>query len=256
LEEEGARVIRHTGGTVGFTALLAIRPDDGVAVAICMNGEGVRGTLGSVAIATVVAALRGEPFPDVPVDRSDRIFDADELAGVYASGGRSIVLEPDAGGLVLRAGPLAVRLEPWPDATDTFAVPHPALDLHLLRVERDGDARPSALTHGPAWYGRADRVQASEDVRLADDADRGRYPGLYRADGPWNAAIRIYLRRGRLWFTRPTEGVEFELSLLDDGWFAVGDPKLPRRCRFADVVEGLAQTIEYNGALLSRSFEG
>ena len=33
-------MLRHTGGTVGFSALLELWPDDGLAVAICQNGSG------------------------------------------------------------------------------------------------------------------------------------------------------------------------------------------------------------------------
>ena len=39
--------------------------------------------------------------------------------------------------MVLRAGPLAVRLERWGTEPDVFAVPHPAFDQYLLRVVRD-----------------------------------------------------------------------------------------------------------------------
>jgi hypothetical protein len=54
----------------------------------------------------------------------------------------------------------------------------------------------------------------------------------------------------------PSDGEEHELRALADGWLSVGDPALPRRCRFDDVVDGLAQTVEYDGARLSRSFDG
>ena len=39
-------------------------------------------------------------------------------------------------------------------------------------------------------------------------------------------------------------------------WLAVGDPALPRRARFLEMVDGRAQTMEYNGAVLTRSFDG
>ncbi len=63
LEHAGGRVIRHTGGTVGFTALLAIRPDDGLAVAICQNGGGVKAVLGAYALDAIAAAIGGDRDP-------------------------------------------------------------------------------------------------------------------------------------------------------------------------------------------------
>jgi D-alanyl-D-alanine carboxypeptidase len=253
LQEDGGVLIRHTGGTVGFTALLAIRPDDGLAVAVCMNGYGVREALGTFALAAVAAALRGEPPPEPVPDPPDRIADAEELAGTYVQEGREpLALEADGGGLVLRTGPLAVRLERRPEEADAFAIPHPALDRYLLRVERGADGRPSALTHGPVWCRREGAATDPVEVHAPSwDA----FPGLYRADAPWNAAFRVYLRQGRLWCTWPSDDEEFELTPVDDGWFALGDPALPRRCFFGDVVDGRARSVDYNGAALSRSFE-
>ncbi len=87
VDGNGSRLFRHTGGTVGFTALLAIRPDDGLAVAICLNGHGVREALGSFALATVAAAVRGEPLPAmVPPDAPEHIPDAGAIAGRFVAG--------------------------------------------------------------------------------------------------------------------------------------------------------------------------
>ena len=249
----GGRVIRHTGGTLGFNAYLAIHPGEGLAVAICLNGSGDRKSLGTFAAVAVAAALRGDGVPDAAREEPrDRIADADAIAGRFVAGDRSLELEPVDDGLMLRSGPVAVRLERWPDEPDTFAVPHPGFDRFLLRVER-ADGRPSALTHGPDRY---EREGATAFAGLGHDPAWDAYPGLYRADGPWNAALRVYLRGGRLWCTWPSDGEELELTPVGDGWFAVGDPVLPRRCRFADEVGGLAQSIEYDGAVLSRSFDG
>lgn len=252
VDGDGGRLIRHTGGTVGFTALLAIAPEDGLAVAICLNGYGVREALGSFALATVAAAVRGDPLPDVvPADPPDHVPDAGAVAGRFIAADRALDLEAADGGLLLRSGPVAIRLERWPDEPDTFAVPHPAFDRYLLRLIRDERGRAIGLTHGPARYDR-------EGERPHGDAGATATPfgGLYRADGPWTRAIRVYEREGRLFAMWPSDGEEHELRPLADGWFAVGDPALPRRCRFDDLVDGLTQTLEYDGASLSRSFDG
>jgi hypothetical protein len=218
-----------------------------------MNGYGVRDSIGAFALAAVGAALRGDPLPALVPDPPDRIANADELAGAYFSDeGERVDLAADGDGLQLRAGPVAVHLERRPDEADAFALPHPALDRYLLRVERAADGRPSALTHGPTRY-RAEGAFA--DVAVVHAPAWDAFPGLYRADAPWNAVLRVYIRHGGLWCTWPGEDEEDELTPVGDGWFALGDPALPRRCRFADIVEGRAQTVGYNGAMLSRSFE-
>ena len=249
----GRRTIRHDGGTLGFEALLAVWPDDGLAVALCLNGYGLRDVLGSYALSVVSAAVGARPLPDlVTPEPPGLVADAASIAGRFSSGERTIELDAAEGGLVLRSGPLAVRLERWPAEPDTLAVPHPAFDRHLLRIVRDQTGAVLGVSHGPRWYGH-ERDPLREEASVTPRWDA--FAGLYRSDAPWERAIRVYERRGRLLATWPSNGDEYELSPLPQGWFAVGDPALPRRARFLDIVEGRAQTMDYNGAVLSRSFE-
>ena len=254
LERDGRRVVRHTGGTVGFTALLEIWPEDGLAVAICQNGSGSKDVLGAFALAAVRAAIRGEPIPDVPeVPAPDAVPDAEALAGSYRAQERILRLDAEDGRLVLRTGPLAVRLERVPGEPDVFLTPHPALERHALRVQRDASGAAVGLTQGSVWLTRED---ATAPEPVDHPAAWAGFPGLYRSDTPWLRTLRIYLRMGRLFLFEPASCEEHELTPLEGEWFAVGDPALPRRVRFLDVVEARAQTLEYDGALLTRSFEG
>src|SRR5439155_26905810 len=200
------------------------------------------------ALSVVSAAVGARPMPE-PVE-PEPVADAGSIAGRFVDGDRSIELDAADGGLVLRSGPLAIRLEPRPDEPDTFAVPHPAFDRHLLRVARDGARSVVGVSHGPRWYGREGTLAEEPSMTPGWDA----FAGLYRSDAPWVKAIRVYERRGRLFATWPSNGEEHELTSLPQGQFAVGDLALPRRARFLDVVEGRAQTMEYNGAVLTRSF--
>jgi D-alanyl-D-alanine carboxypeptidase len=251
---DGRRTVQHSGGTLGFESLLTIWPDEGLAVALCLNGYGLRDALGSYALNVVSAAVGARPAPDpVQPEPPERIADADSLAGRFVGGDRTIELDAADGGLVLRSGPLAVRLERWPDEPDTFAVPHPAFDRHLLRVARDQTGAVLGVSLGPRWYGR-EGASLDEEPPVTPGWDA--FAGLYRSDAPWVRAITVYERRGLLLAAWPSSGEEYELTPLPKGWFAVGDPTLPRRARFLDMVEGRAQTLEYNGAILTRSFEG
>jgi D-alanyl-D-alanine carboxypeptidase len=250
----GRRTIQHSGGTLGFETFLAIWPDDDLAVALCMNGYGMRDALGSYALSVVAAAVGARPLPDPPIlVPQESVADAASIAGRFASGDRTIELEAAEGGLELRSGPVRVRLERWSDGADTFAVPHAAFDRHLLRVVRDPTGAVLGVSHGPRWYGREGRLSDEEPSATPGWVA---FAGLYRSDAPWVRAIRVYERRGRLFATWPSNGEEHELTALPQGWFAAGDPALPRRARFLDVIEGRAQTMEYNGAALTRSFDG
>ena len=253
LELDGRRTIRHDGETLGFNASLAIRPDEDLAVAMCLNGYGMRDALGAYALSVVSAAVGARPLPDPPIpEPPELVADAASIAGRFVSGDRTIELEAAEGGLVLRSGPLRVRLERWPEAVDTFAVPHPAFERHLLRLARDPARAVCGVSHGPRWYGREGDPLDEEPFARA----WGAVAGLYRSDAPWVKAIRVYERRGRLLAMWPSDGEESELTPLPEGWLAVGDPALPRRARFLDMVDGRAQTMEYNGAVLTRSFDG
>jgi hypothetical protein len=68
----------------------------------------------------------------------------------------------------------------------------------------------------------------------------------------------IVLRKGRLAILWPTSAGDEEggdLTPLDDGSFAIGDPALPRRVRFEGDVRGLTATTVVNGGRWYRSFE-
>ena len=93
----------------------------------------------------------------------------------------------------------------------------------------------------------------------SERATQARWPsqiGFYRSNDPWGAAVRVYERKGSLFAMWPSDGEELELTPLEDGWFAVGDPRTPRRGRFGDPIDGVFQSFAVNGGLAYRSFEG
>ena len=119
---------------------------------------------------------------------------------------------------------------------------------------RDPAGAVRGVSHGPPWYRAGKATPPTEE---ASARAWGAVAGLYRSDAPWVKAIRVYERRGRLLATGPSDGEESELIPLPDGWLArrrSGAPApsaVPGRWS-----TGRAQTIEYNGAVLTRSFDG
>ncbi|HTG48016.1 MAG TPA: serine hydrolase domain-containing protein, partial [Actinomycetota bacterium] len=244
---DGRRVLWHTGGTVGFTAILEIRPDDGLAVAICQNGGGEKGALAAFALAAVEAALRGTEPPPPP----EPLRPAADAAGTYAGPDRTFRIEETAAGAVVHAGPLAVPLQPLGTDPDELVGAHPALDRYPVRVLRE-DGRVVGLAHGPARYTAA----GGEAMPAAEDPPAwAGLTGLYRSDSPWTRALRVYPREGRLYLLEIANGEESELIASEGDRFAVGDAGLPDRVRFLDPIGGAAQTLDYDGASFTRSFE-
>ena len=108
------------------------------------------------------------------------------------------------------------------------------------------------LVHGPDRFAPAGRALA-EAPALPDGWD-GR-EGLYRSNNPWAPTLRIFARGGALWFLSPPDGVEERLAPLDDGSFAVGEPRTPQRVTFLDEIEGVTTTVGFNGGRWYRALD-
>ena len=64
---DGHRWIAHSGGMVGYTAFLAVAPDDGLGVVILQNGDGAKRGVTSYAFSAVRASP--SPAPEPPETR-------------------------------------------------------------------------------------------------------------------------------------------------------------------------------------------
>jgi D-alanyl-D-alanine carboxypeptidase len=249
--EEGREVVAHAGGMISHTALLVADLTNGLAAVALQNGEGDKAKLVDAALGSVRSAIAGEPIPTIMFPAPASIPNASELAGIY-TGERTIELRPTDDGLRLLDGALGVVLERWSDVVDAFLVPTPAWDRYLLRVIRDDDGVIAELVHGPDRFAPAGRdLSPAPEHPATWDA----FPGVYRSNDPWEPVARIFLRAGKLWLCWPFEGIELELVPLEDGAFGVGDPGLPRRARFDDVLDGRATVLHYSGGRWYRSFE-
>lgn len=258
---DGHRWVAHTGGMVGFTAVLATSPDEGLACVALQNGHGSKWALVGSALATVRAALGGDALPDPLVPPASTVIPgAEGYAGTYvAPDGRTLQVALDGSGLRIGVDGLSVDahrdpLEPEP--TGAFLLAHPDLERSMLRFGRDADGVVVEAFHGNDWF-RGERYAGPEPDE-APPGWAGRV-GLYRSNDPWTPTIRISLRKGRLAIAFPVEAGdeegEAELLPLEDGSFAVGEPWHPRRVRFEGEIEGRAVAVVFNGGTWYRSFE-
>jgi D-alanyl-D-alanine carboxypeptidase len=260
-EVDGYRMLMHSGGMVGYTALLMISPDEKLGAVILQNGGGSKDEVLKQALQVARASLRGEVLPEVWAPPAPTaIPKAAEYVGRYVGDdGRTMQIDTEDDGLRLTIGPLSVRPERDPLVTavgDTLQLPHPALDRFMLSFGRDADGKVVEAFHGPTWFRGAD--YAGPDPQALPDGWSG-YPGLYRNDNPWSPVLRIVAQKGRLVLHWPSdtgdEGGVAALLALDDEWFAVGQERDPRRIRFLGEADGLAIVAEFNAGRWFRSPE-
>ena len=256
---DGRTWLGHSGGMVGYTALLVTVPEEGLACVLLQNGGGDKGQVVDAALAAVRAGLAGERLPEPWAPPAPTaIPEASRFAGTYAGDdGRTLVVETEEDGLSISVGPVSARLERDPLLTepgDTFLVAHPAFERFPLEFRREKGSVLEAF-HGDTWF-RGELYEGPEPEEPL--AEWRRHPGLYRNDDPWNPVLRIVLRKGRLAIMWPTDTADEEgggLLPLVDGSFAVGDPGLPRRIRFEGDVDGMSAITIFNGGRWYRSFE-
>ncbi len=261
-ELDGVRWVAHSGGMVGYTALFAVVPEEGLGCIVLQNGysEGLR-KLARAAFATIRASLAGLELPpaNVPPAATDIPKAADYVGTYTGEDGRVFEVEAEREGLRLNAGPVTVMLErdPLGEPTDTFLVPHDALERFPLVFQRDADGTVVEAFHGDTWF-RSERYTGPEPEAPPDEWRR--YTGFYRNDDPWAPTLRVLLRKGVLAIQWPSAATDDEgeddLLPLADGWFAGGTERDPRRIRFlGEGAGGKAVVVEFNGGSWFRSFE-
>jgi CubicO group peptidase (beta-lactamase class C family) len=258
---DGHRWVAHTGGMVGFTAMLATSPGEGLGCIVLQNGHGSRRQLVASALATVRAALAGDPLPEPFVPpMPTAIPGADRYAGSYVGpDGHTLEVAVEGEGLRVRVDgvEVAAHRDPLePDPHGVFALPHPDLEASMLRFGLDADDAVVEAFHGNAWF-RGERYAGPEPEAPLEGWTG--HVGLYRSNDPWSPTVRVWLRKGRLALAFPVEAGdeagESELVPLVDGSFAVGEPWQPRRARFQGEIAGRTVAVVFNGGTWYRSFE-
>ena len=241
-EEDGHRIIGHSGGMVGYAAQLLGDLDVGIGVVVFVNGPGSPGRVAEFALQAARAALKGTELPPLPEpDSSTRVENAADYAGTYtAPNGKTLTFEAAGDQLSLLHKGERIALERR--GKDAFYLAHPAFEHPLLRFGRDKDGRVVEATHGSDWYaGEGYTGPRAFPLPSAWQA----YPGHYRLMNPWSSNIRVVLRKGKLWLVAGAS--EEELVELEPGLFQVGTEPTAERLRFDAVVEGKALRANLSG---------
>jgi D-alanyl-D-alanine carboxypeptidase len=260
-EVEGHTYVGHGGGMPGYVSAIRADLDDGLGIAVLLNGPGRPTAIARTALQLLRAAHHDQDLPPLPSARDrHQVERAADYAGVYRCGERTLTLEADGERLLLHHDDGRIPLEPR--GADAFYVDHPDFALYLLRFGREageggedrqdsgGDGsnegnQPGKVVeafHGPEWYvGDGHAGPTAFDYPPEWDT----YVGHYRSFNPWVSNFRVLKRKGRLLLVAPTDadGLEGDTELvpLAPGEFRVGeDERRPERVRFDTVVDGQA----------------
>ncbi len=244
LESDGHTYIAHGGGMVGYYSYVLADIDDGLGVAVLMNGPGGRcdEEIATFALKLLRAALHTQELPPMPTLDPSRVENAAQYAGTYRAhtersgraGPRALSLVAEGERLVLHHVGERFGLEPR--GPDRFYVDHPDLTLFPLRFGREKGEVVEAH-HGPDWYTNERYAdQTTFDYPQEWDA----YPGHYVSHNPWLSNFRVVPLKGALALIDPS-GDEEPLVPLGSGVFRVGeDDRSPERLRFDTIIDGRA----------------
>jgi hypothetical protein len=246
----GHTILSHTGGMVGYCAMMNADLDDGLGAVVLANGPERPNAIAEYALALLQAAYRGQPLPEPPpLPPPTRVANAAQYAGLYR--GReddTLVIEAAGEELVLVRGDRRIALQPR--GADRFLVDDPEFALHVLRFGRRDSTVVEAM-HGDRWY-RNDAYRGPRRFEVPRGWDA--YPGHYRTQNPWSTNFRIVLVKGRLWIAWP-QGELSELVPITAGLFRVGSEAWSaERLRIDQIVRGRALRVNLTGVDYYRTF--
>jgi len=252
-EDDKGRHLFHSGDMPGYEGYFSIDVDVGLGVVVLATQPYPSGLIRQVRDAARAAFL-GHPLPEMPSpDQAAHVERAEDYAGVYCAGDRTLTFVADGDRLLLDLDGERVALESRGD--DCFYANHPRFDLFLFRFGRaegtqDAPGPVIEVAHGANWYaGDAYAGPRIFDYPPAWDA----YAGHYRMHNPWLTNFRVIVRKGELLFVWP-EGDEDPLAPLPDGSFRLGGDHSPERLRFDQLVDGQAWRATLSGCHYYRFF--
>jgi CubicO group peptidase (beta-lactamase class C family) len=247
VNRDGRVAHAHSGGMVGYSAMLTWDPDAGVAAVAFANGPGEPGRVARFAADVARAVLRSETVPELPHATDPAVIEnAAEYVGTYTSGARTLVIKADPPLLGVPVGGRLMLLERR--TSDSFYLNDPDWHTFLLQFERDrGVIR--GFSHGADWYTR-DGHTAPAPARYPKDWDG--YRGHYRTTHAWFNNFRVVVRRGTLYLVAPS-GSETALDPVAPGVFKERGTS-SERLRFDSIVEGEALRANLSGVDYYRVF--
>src|SRR2546426_394019 len=246
--EGGHTMVAHSGGMIGYYARILGDLDDGLGVAVIINGPGSPKRLADYALHLTQSAVRGKPLPPLTQDQPPtKVKSPADYAGTFISpDGRKLVLAADKERLILLHDGRRIVLEAHDD--DRFYVPHADFALFLLGFGRD-NGKVVEASYGPDWYA-GERYAGPRAFDYPKEWDA--FPGHYRTVNPWEPNFRVILRKGKLLLCTTED--EEPITPLEGGLYRVGEDYSAERLRFDTVIGGRALQANLSGIPYYRVF--
>jgi len=217
--ENGDRLVGHTGGISGYTACMQMNLTRGFgAIGFANLVEAPLHPCAIVLYAMQVlrAQSAGRPLPSPPPAPDPlHVAGAASYAGTYASASaRALTVVANGDRLTMNDGSATIAL--YPMGPDVFWVDDPRYKTFLLAFHRDAAHRVTDLNYGSQWYANAEyRGPRTFSYPSSWNALTGRYENTF--DGMPDVT-RIVIVKNRLTF----DGVE-PLQALPNGTFTDGE---------------------------------
>jgi CubicO group peptidase (beta-lactamase class C family) len=251
-DNNGHKLLRHTGGMVAFSSAMFADQTDGLGAFASVNAARLPGGYRPIAVvryalALLSAAAKGQELPAAPAPLPSPavVKNASDYAGTFSSAsGEKLVLSNAADQLVLEHAGTRIVLEQA--APDLFLVKHPDFELFALGFGREKGAVVEAF-HGSSWWTN-ERYAGPKKFDYPKDWDG--YAGHYNSDSPWYGSTRVVIRKRQLLI-----GGDQELAVVEPRVFRFADdPGDTDRITFDSFVDDKATRMDVSGIEFFRTY--
>jgi CubicO group peptidase (beta-lactamase class C family) len=256
-ENNGHKLLRHTGGMVAFSSVMFADATDGLAAFASVNAARLPGGYRPIpviryALALLSGATSGKelPPPPPPLPAPTYVKNAADYANTFtlassssSSNDKKLVLVNNGNQLILQYAGSSVALEVA--GRDTFLVKHPDFELFTLGFAREKDIVVEAF-HGSSWWTN-ERYSGPKKFEYPKGWDA--YTGHFHSDTPWYGSTRIVIRKGQLLI-----GGDQPLAEVSPGVFRFDGDNGVDRVTFDTIVDGRAIHANVAGVDFFRAF--
>ena len=256
-DNEGHKLLRHTGGMVAFSSAMFADLTDGLAGFASVNAARLPGGYRPIpvvryALALLSAASNGKdlPAPPPPLPSPALVKNAADYAGTFtlassteSSAASKLVLVSEGNQLILQHGAARIVLEPA--GRDTFLVKHPDFELFTLGFAREKDVVVEAF-HGSSWWTN-ERYSGAKKFDFPKGWEA--YTGHFNSGNPWSGSARIVFRKGQLLI-----GGDQPLAEVSPGVFRFEGDSGVDRITFDTMIDGRAIHANVVGIDFYRTF--
>jgi len=256
-ENNGHKLLRHTGGMVAFSSVMYVDMTEGLAAFASANAARLPGGYRPIpvvryALGLLSAAAAGQELPPAPppLPLPTVVKNAADYAGTFTlqsssapADDKKLVLISGGDQLILQHAGSRVALEPA--GPDAFLVKHPDFELFTLRFGREKELVTEAF-HGTSWWTN-ERYSGSKQFEYPKGWDA--FTGHFHSDSPWYGSVRIVIRKGQILI-----GGDQPLVEVSPGVFRFDDDAGVDRVTFDTIIDGRAIHANVAGVDFYRAF--